>query len=146
MAALQQAANHGWVNSLQTRNDHYLKVLSADPAWQSLLDRMEKRNGPFQAAHGFSANYEWTGTTQPVKTFRSESLYSYYLATMLAYTGTHGNSVPEVKNYLARAQSSDGTQPEGTVYLLVNRDVRSPTRQPLFLKTIAALDRRGHRA
>ena len=146
MAALQQAANHGWVNSLQTRNDHYLKVLSADPAWQQLLDRMEKRNGPFQAAHGFSANYEWTGATQPVKTFRSESLHSYYLATMLAYTGPRGNSVPEVKNYLASAQSSDGTQPEGTVYLLVNRDVRSETRQPLFLKTIAALERRGHRA
>jgi hypothetical protein len=51
-----------------------------------------------------------------------------------------------VKNYLASARSSDGTQPEGTVYLLVNRDVRSETRQPLFLKTVAALERRGHRA
>ncbi|MDH3832300.1 MAG: tetratricopeptide repeat protein, partial [Gammaproteobacteria bacterium] len=110
MAALQQAANHGWFNSLKTRNDRYLKVLSDDPAWQQLLDRMEKRNGPFQAAHGFSANYEWTGATQPVKTFRSESLHSYYLATLLAYTGPHGNSVPEVKNYLAAARSSDGTQ------------------------------------
>ena len=88
MVALQQAADHGWSNSLQTRNDRYLKVLSDDPAWQPLLDRMEKRNGPFQAAHGFSANYEWTGATQPVKTFRSDSLHSHYLATMLAYTGT----------------------------------------------------------
>ena len=146
MAALQQAASHGWSNSLKTRNDRYLKVLSDDPAWQQLLDRMEKRNGPFQAAHGFSANYEWTGATLPVKTFRSESLHSHYLATMLAYTGLHGNSVPEVKNYLAAAQSSDGTQPEGTVYLLVNNGVRSETRQPLFLETVAALERRGHRA
>ena len=146
MVALQQAANHGWTNSLKTRNDDYLQVLSADPAWQPLLDRMEKRNGPFQAAHGFSANYEWTGATQPVKTFRSDSLHSHYLATLLAYTGTHGNSVPEVKNYLASAQSSDGTQPDGTVYLLVNKDVRSETRQPLFLETVAALERRGHRA
>ena len=145
METLQQAANHGWTNSLKTRDDRYLKVLSDDPVWQQLLDRMERRNGPFQAAHGFSANYEWTGATQPVKTFRSESLHSHYLATMLAYTGTHGNSVPEVKNYLAAAQSSDGTQPDGMVYLLVNNDVRSRTRQPLFLETVAALERRGHR-
>ena len=146
MAALQQAASHGWTSSLQTRNDRYLKVLADDPTWQQLLDRMEKRNGPFQAAHGFSANYEWTGATLPVKTFRSESLHSHYLATMLAYTGTHGNSVPEVKDYLSSAQSSDGSLPDGTVYLLVNNDVRSETRQPLFPETVAGLKHRGHRA
>ena len=146
MEALQQAANHGWTNSLQTRNDRYLQVLSDDPAFQRLLARMEERNGPFQAAHGFSAQYEWNGATEPVKAFRSESLHSHYLATMLAYTGPHGNSVPEVLSYLAAARSSDGSQPDGTVYLLVNRDVRSETRQPLFLETVAALKRRGHRA
>jgi hypothetical protein len=146
MAALQQAANHGWTNSLQIRNDRYLQVLADDPAFPRLLARMEEHNGPFQAAHGFSARYEWNGATQPVKTFGTKSLHSHYLATMLAYTGTHGNSVPEVKNYLASARSSDGTQPEGTVYLLVNNDVRSRTRQPLFLETVAALERRGHRA
>jgi len=146
MTALQQAANHGWTNSLETRNDRYLQVLSDDPAFQRLLARMEERNGPFQAAHGFSAQYEWNGATQPVKTIRSESLHSHYLATMLAYTGPRGNSVPEVKNYLAAARSSDGTRPDGTVYLLVNKDVRSETRQPLFLETVAALERRGHRA
>ncbi|MGB5606437.1 MAG: hypothetical protein WBN51_07930, partial [Gammaproteobacteria bacterium] len=146
MLALSQAVDHGWSNSMQTRNDRYLKVLSDDPAWQHLLERMEARNGPFQAAHGFSAHYEWTGATLPVKTFRGDSLDSFYLATMLAYTGTYGNSVPEVRNYLAAARSSDGTQPDGAVYLLVNNDVRSKTRQPLFLETVAALQRRGHRA
>ena len=32
MEALQQAVNNGWTNSLKTRNDHYLKALSEDPA------------------------------------------------------------------------------------------------------------------
>jgi hypothetical protein len=145
LEALQRSVNHGWSNSMRTRNDRYLEVLSDDPAWQPLLERMEGRNGPFQAAHGFSANYEWTGATQPVKLFRSDSLHSYYLATLLAYTGANGNSVPEVKNYLAAARSSDGAQPDGTVYLLVNNNVRSETRQPLFLETVAALERRGRR-
>jgi len=146
LEALQQAVIHGWSNSLQTRNDLYLQALSRNPAWQPLLDRMEARNGPFQAAHGFSHHYEWTGATEPVDTFRSDSLQSYYLSTMLAYTGPHGNSVPEVKHYLTAARASDGTQPDGTVYLLVNNDVRSETRQPLFLETVSALEQRGHRA
>jgi hypothetical protein len=146
LEALQHAVNHGWSNSLKTRNDRYLEVLSGDPAWQPLLERMEGRNGPFQAAHGFSANYEWTGATQPVKLLRSESLNSYYLATLLAYTGNNGNSIPEVKNYLSAARSSDGTLPDGTVYLMKNNNVRSETRQPLFLETVAALERRGRSA
>ena len=146
MEALQQAVNNGWTNSLKTRNDHYLKALSEDPAMPTLLKRMEARNGPFQAAHGFSARYEWSGATLPVKTVETDSLHSHYLATMLAYTGTNGNSVPEVKQYLSAAQLSDATQPEGTVYLMVNNNVRSETRQPLFLETVAALERRGHDA
>ncbi len=144
--ALQQALNNGWSNSLKTRNDSHLEVLSGDPAWQQLLDRMEAGNGPFQPAHGFSSHYEWSGATMPIDTFRSDSVNSYYLAMMLAYTGTLGNSVPEVKNYLAAARASDATQPDGTVYLLANNNVRSETRQPLFMETVAALQRRGHRA
>jgi len=146
LKALRQAVDHGWTNSLQTRNDRYLRSLSKDPGWQPLLDRMEAHNGPFQASHGFSSRYEWTGATLPVKGFRGDSLRSYYLATMLAYTGPYGNSVPEVKNYLTAARASDGSRPDGTVYLLVNINVRSETRQPLFQETVSALKSRGHRA
>jgi uncharacterized protein (TIGR03790 family) len=146
MSALEQAVTHGWTNSLQTRTDDYLAVLRDNPLFQRLLQRMEQGNGPFQAAHGFSSQYEWTGATLPVKSFTSDSLDSYYLSTLLAYSGTDGNSVPEVKSYLAAAASSDGTRPDGTVYLLVNQDVRSQTRQPLFLETVAELEKRGRRA
>jgi hypothetical protein len=144
--ALSQAGDYGWSNSTETRNDPHLGLLSDNPAWPGLLARMERRNGPFQAAHGFSSSYEWTGATQPVKTLSSDSLNSHYLSTMLAFTGVGGNSVPEVKNYLSAAHSSDGTSPDGTVYLMVNNDVRSRTRQPLFQETVAELERRGRRA
>ncbi|MGD8876100.1 MAG: tetratricopeptide repeat protein, partial [Gammaproteobacteria bacterium] len=146
LEALREAVNHGWTFSLKTRSDPHLKVLSGNPEWQRLLDRMEAYNGPFQSTHGFSAHYDWSGATQPVDTFGIDSLQSYYLATMLAYTGTYGNSLPEVKNYLASARASDGTRPDGTVYLLVNNDVRSEVRQPLFPQTVAALEALGHRA
>jgi hypothetical protein len=146
MTALENAVNHGWTNSLQTRTDDYLAALRDKPEFQRVLLRMEEGNGPFQAAHGFSSQYQWTGATQPVKSFTSDSLDSYYLSTLLAYTGSYGNSMPEVKNYLAAATSSDGAQPAGTVYLLVNQDIRSQTRQPLFLETVAELEKRGRRA
>jgi hypothetical protein len=146
MTALEQAVDHGWTNSLETRTDPYFAVLRDNPSFRQLLLRMEQGNGPFQSAHGFSSQYEWTGANQPVKSFTSDSLDSYYLSTLLAYTGSYGNSVPEVKNYLDSAAASDGTRPDGTVYLLVNHDVRSETREPLFLETVAELKKRGHRA
>ena len=146
MEILGKAVDLGWSNSTQTRNDRHLGQLAGHPAWPGLLERMERRNGPFQPAHGFSSQYEWTGATRPVKTFRSESLNSHYLATILAYTGMDGNSVPEIMNYLAAASSSDGTHPDGTVYLMVNSNVRSETRQPLFQETVKELGSRGRRA
>ena len=43
---------------------------------------------------------------------------------MLAVTSGRGNSVPEVIEYLRRAASADGTQPEGTIYYMQNSDRR----------------------
>jgi len=146
MIALQKAADYGWSDSMKSANDRHLATLTDDGTWQPLLKRMEARSSRFQATQGFNANYEWTGAARPIQMAGDDSLHSYYLAIMLAYTGAHGNSVPEVKNYLAAARASDGTQPDGTVYLLVNNNVRSRTRQPLFPAVVTALENRGHRA
>jgi hypothetical protein len=73
-------------------------------------------------------------------------LDQYYLSTLLAYTGIRGNSIPEISGYLSRGVASDGTSPDGTVYLLENPNVRSDTRQPLFPITVAELARRGRKA
>lgn len=146
MDALTKAVDACWTNSLHARSDPYLQDLRRHPQFQTLLVRMEAGNGPFQPAHGFRSRYVWTGHTFPAKTTASDSLNRYYLAVMLAYTGERGNTVPEVLDYLASAAASDGTHPKGTVYLLQNSNVRSETRQPLFLATVKALEQRGRRA
>ena len=46
-----------------------------------------------------------------------------------------GHEVPLAA--LERAASADGTQPDGTVYLLVNKDVRARTRAPAFANAAA---------
>ena len=141
---LTLAVDYGWSNSLRTDRDPYLKSLNPDPEFQKLLDRMVAAYGPFQLTHGFRSHYVWSNADL---TFRepADSLDQYYLSTMLAYTGNHGNSFPEIMNYLTAAASSDGTRPEGTVYLLENSDIRSKTRQPLFPVTLAELAKRGRK-
>jgi tetratricopeptide (TPR) repeat protein len=142
--ALTLAVDYGWSNSLRTDRDPYLKSLNPEPLFQKLLDRMVAAYGPFQLTHGFRSHYVWSNADLAFRE-PADSLDQYYLSTMLAYTGNHGNSFPEIMNYLTAAASSDGTRPDGTVYLLENPDIRSKTRQPLFPVTLAELAKRGRK-
>jgi len=72
--------------------------------------------------------------------------HRYFLSTCLGYTGIRGNTVPEVLALLRRSAAADGTQPAGTVYLMVNKDIRSRTRQPTFEATVRALASLGRAA
>jgi tetratricopeptide (TPR) repeat protein len=142
--SLALAVDYGWSNSVRTGRDKHFKSLHSDPEFRKLLERMETAYGPFQLTHGFRSHYVWSNADlafwEP-----ADSLNQYYLSTMLAYTGARGNSFPEIMNYLTAAAVSDATQPDGTVYLLENLDVRSETRQPLFPVTLAELARRGRK-
>ena len=145
LMTLTEAVERGWVNSLRTRRDGRLASLREHPAFGTLLERMEKAFGPFEITHGFRHRYVWSNSDLALWE-PDDALDQYYLSTLLAYTGVRGNSLPEIRRYLRRAVASDGTAPDGTVYLLENRDVRSDTRQPLFPTTVAELARRGRRA
>lgn len=147
MEALSKAADAGWSHSLSARDDKLLKPLRSYPGFPDVIHRMQLNIGPFQAAHGFRNRYIWTGRDTPlVLPTDTDSLDRYYLSTLLAYTGLRGNSMPEVLNYLRAAVSSDGSFPDGTVYLMENSDIRSKTREGSFHATVAALTERGHRA
>jgi hypothetical protein len=106
---------------------------------------MKTMKGRFQPARGFRSHYIWTGTGEPVVAASAESLDRYYLSTFLAYTGVLGNSTSEVLSYLGSAAMSDGSFPDGTVYLLENRNVRSLTRERYFHATVEALTERGRK-
>jgi tetratricopeptide (TPR) repeat protein len=145
LAALEAAVDRGWAHSMLAERDKYLRPLHRDPEFQRLVKRMEASYGPFQLPHGFRNHYVWSSSDlnhwEP-----KDDLDRYYLSTMLAYTGEQGNSLPEVLGYLAAAAGSDGTRPDGTVYLLENRNIRSQTRQPLFKATVKELAKRGRAA
>ena len=143
--ALTQAVDYGWTNSLRVDRDPYFKQLRLEPRFKSLVERMETAYGPLQLTHGFRSQYVWSNADLALWE-PADALNQYYLSTMLAYTGGRGNSFPEIMNYLTAAASSDGSRPDGTVYLLENFNVRSQTRQPLFPVTLTELAKRGRKA
>lgn len=148
LAALSKAVERGWHNADLTAKDADLESLRGRPEFQGLLKRMtaEVAIAGVQPAHGFRARSSWTGAVDPNDAAPADSLDRYRLATMLAYTGEWGNSVPEATKALQAAIAADGTHPVGTFYFLVNGDVRATTRMGRFEEAVAALKARGHSA
>lgn len=99
----------------------------------------------FEPARGFRSRYHWD-LERGVAGAQPGTDHRYVLSAMLAYTGVRGNSLPEVTAYLRRAVASDASHPQGTVYLMENRDIRTRVRRHLFRGTIAALEARGRHA
>ena len=56
----------------------------------------------------------------------------YYVSTLLGWTHAYGNTVEEIKANLRSATDADGSQPNGTVYIDYNSDLRSNLRKPQF--------------
>lgn len=103
--------------------------------------------GDFHPAHGFRSRYVWTRDERPKTAEADEETYDrYVLSTQLGFTGEQGNTMPEILAYLEAGKACDGTHPDGTVYLMLNGNVRSKTRMGLFEETIAVLDRMGRKA
>ena len=144
--ALHGAVEQGWARPLATRTEPLLKPLAGHPAFADLMARMKEAAGTFEPAQGFRSRYAWDGPAGLPVTPPGNPLDRYYLSTLLAYTGVRGSSLPEVLSYLAAAASSDGSAPDGTVYLMANPDVRAATREGYFEATVAALRQRGRRA
>jgi tetratricopeptide (TPR) repeat protein len=140
--SLASAIDYGWTNSLKTQRDISFQSMLTQERFTNLIQRMEKAYGPFLLTSGFRHHYVWSN---PDLTFQEKDdvLDQYYLSTLLAYTGERGNSFPEIQRYLQSAAASDGTQPEGTIYLMENNNVRSTTRQPFFPVTLTELAKRN---
>ncbi|MDJ0862978.1 MAG: tetratricopeptide repeat protein, partial [Gammaproteobacteria bacterium] len=145
MRSLEKAVEAGWRHSLTARSERRFKRLRESPRFQALIERMQQQHTVFQPAHGFRGHYVWHGGFRPQRHGPRDSLNRYFLSVMLGYTGFQGNSVHEVLDYLTRAAESDGSHPDGTVYLLENRNIRAQARERYFHATLRALKERGRR-
>ena len=137
LSSLKQLEDLGFNKSLVLRNSIHLKKLHDDPEFMQIIQRMDKPSSRFEKPHGFRSRYFWNRHSLNIS---ENHLNRYYLAAMLAYTGKHGNNLPEIKFYLERSAASDGSHPDGTVYLMENGDIRAEARQPWYSDTCALLE------
>ena len=105
------------------------------------LDMMRQGHFDVQRTRPFSRSVAWDKNGRP-----AAEGHRYLLSTMLAVTSGRGNSVDEAISSLRRSAAADGTRPPGTVYFVVNDDIRSQVRQPVFPAAAAHLRAAGVRA
>lgn len=125
MAFLERAVDAGFLNFAHLATDKDLKSLRNRKEFKALVERMKTRVFDVQPTRGFRGAYAWDGRGEIVA---SEGR-SYLLSTMLAVTSGRGNSVGEALESLRRSAAADGTKPTGTVYYMVNKNIRSLVRQ-----------------
>ncbi len=138
MTSLSAAVDSGWFNRKHTEADEDLTALREREDFKKLLDKMdERRNAPFQVqpTHAFHAQTQWNPQGDVV----DEGGEKYLLSTMLAVTSGRGNTVEESIESLRRSVRADASQPDGTIYYMVNGNIRSKTREPAFLSAVTAL-------
>ena len=130
--ALREAVRRGLPDLERLDRTPVLKKLKAHPDFQALMAEAKVADRGVPPALGFQAG-------------PAGSAGRYYLCTCLGYTGVRGNSVPEILRMIRSAAGVDGTRPEGTVYLMRNKDVRSRTRAPAFQNVVRSLKALGRK-
>ncbi len=82
-------------------------------------------------SHGFRSRYSWEPGGE-ISQDSPKGGQRYLLSTMLGVTQGRGNTEDEIRAYLRRSAAADGTRPQGTIYFMWNKDVRSATRDKCF--------------
>ncbi len=142
LKSLKRLEEMDFRNGLLLRNSRHLKGLHKTKEFRHIIQQMEMPSSRFELPHGFHSRYHWARNSMA---FSLSSTDRYYLSSMLAYTGQRGNSLDEIKHYLDRSVSSDASRPDGTVYLMENRDIRAEARQPWFSETCELLGQIGRK-
>jgi uncharacterized protein (TIGR03790 family) len=95
-------------------------------------------------SRGFRSRYLWDRSGK--RTNGTPPGQRYLLSTMLGVTRGRGNTVDEILNYLRRSVLADGTRPNGNIYFMWNKDIRSSTRDKCFPAVAAQIKASGARA
>ncbi len=136
LAALKSAVAAGWWDASTARQDDSLLSLRSRPEFKALLRQMAALPLVIQPPLSFRATMGWSPAGMPVPP--NQGLH-YLLSTMLACTSGRGTSVEEALNGLRRSAAADGTAPQGTIYYMRNKDVRSTTRAWGFAQAVKDL-------
>jgi hypothetical protein len=119
------------INYLSLASNHY-----APPLPQNATPQPIKMIPP----RGFHRTTGWAPDGAPLPNHPEQG---YLLSTVLGVTAGRGNTIDEIKQMIHRSVAADGTAPKGTIYYMLNQDVRSKTRKWGFNPAIAELKKYG---
>jgi len=142
IVALRKAAKAGWWNSRVAKRDDDLAVLRDRSDFDGVLAQMEKQMVAGHVAKGFRHQQQWSASGNPVQ----NGGLSYLLSTVLAVTRGRGTSTDEAIENLRRSVAADSTYPQGTIYFLRNKNIRSTSRDGLFPSAVSMLNAGGIKA
>lgn len=118
----------------------YQLVMNKDLRYLSLQSNgYARRPLAGQVSQGFRNQQQWGADGNPVQ---SGGL-RYMLSTVLAVTRGRGTSPDEAIDYLRSSVSADSTFPGGTFYYLRNKNIRSTSRDGLFVSAVSLLNAAG---
>ncbi|MCD6378251.1 MAG: tetratricopeptide repeat protein, partial [Planctomycetes bacterium] len=143
--ALRQAIKAGWSNRLHTEYDEDLKPLRKRADFKKLLERIKPPEINVLPPVRFSSKSCWT-PRGGVSRLDNEPCQRYLLSVVLAVTSGRGMSVSEATDYLRRSVAADGTEPTGTIYYMVNGDIRTRVRRWAFAAAVKKLKSLGVKA
>lgn len=126
IASLRQAFSAGYRDWHHMGKDSDLAALRDRKDFKDLTEEMLKAPVTMNPPKPFSARVGWTPGGNPVPRYKGGR---YLISTMLGYTSGRGNSYREVVQSLERAAGADGTRPDGAIHFMLNRNLRSTTRE-----------------
>lgn len=126
MRALDNASEAGFADYRHLRDDPDLAPLRARPEFAALVERLREWQPDMAPPIPFSASPGWTPQGVPVPPYKGAR---YLLSTLLGVASGRGNSCDEILEGLRRSAGADGTCPAGTIYFMLNDDVRSTCRE-----------------
>ncbi|MFP4027237.1 MAG: TPR end-of-group domain-containing protein [Candidatus Brocadiia bacterium] len=137
---IEKAVDVGWWNFVHARRDPDLKALRKNEKFKKLIAQMEnvtlraQPTIPFRNSFGFAKGGEIVNPQMGVR---------YLISTMLAHVSKKTNTLNESLRCLRRSVQADGSRPEGTIYFMRNRDIRSITREWAFRSVVRHLEKIG---
>ncbi len=134
VSMLRRAVAAGFLDFNRIAGDDDLAELRERDDFIALLAEVKQTDLDVQPTVGFRHAIGWGEQGEP-----TENGEHYLLSTVLGWTSGRGNSVGEVVECMRRSAAADGTRPSGSIYYMVNGNIRSRTRQWGFGSAIGTL-------
>ncbi len=134
---LERAIASGWIFRSHFDGNKIYDPVREDARFKKMIENLSDAPAMTQDAIGFESSRGWTSNGWWLRP--DQAGITYLPSFVLAVTRWEGTTVSQAIDYLQRATDADGTFPQGMVYLMLTKDVRTTTRSGSFPETLLRL-------